>query len=169
MNVIVAAAVFAASLTVPASVAFAGTDSGVLLGVTGKVLVNDGKGYRAFMPAITIQSGYDIFVAAGASATVHFNEANCEVTLAAPSVTHISGGNMCQQATLENPVVQSLRGADEENVVITPTNGTFVAAAPAVAGEIPPYFIAAGIFTIGAAAFTEGMLQKDTVDPISGP
>jgi hypothetical protein len=161
-------AAFVTGLLASSAIAHAGTGSGYLLGVTGKVLINAGKGFQTAEPAVAVKSGYDVFVAEGASATIHFNEADCEVTLAAGSVTHVRGADMCQQATLKQTTVNALRGT-ETDVVITPVNGIYSAVpAPLAAGTISPYFIAGGIFVIGGAAFTSGYFESNP-QPISGP
>jgi hypothetical protein len=167
MKVFVTAAAFAAGLAASVSIAHSGTDSAFLLGVTGKVLVNTGNGFQTVQPAITIQSGYDIFLAEGASATIHFNEANCEVTLSDARVTHITGPSMCTQAAVPKSGLQTMRGSETEDVVVTPTNGTYVTVAPAVAGEISPYFIAASIFAINSLAFIDSVLLERKETPTS--
>jgi hypothetical protein len=163
MKISVAAVVIVAGLTASAVESKAEMTTDFLLGVTGKVLINKGKGFEAAQPAITIQSGYDIFIAEGASATIHFSEANCEVALPSASVTHVTDARMCQLAMLTTQSTQALRGS-ERDVVITPVNGEAVVG-PAVAGEINPYFIAGGIFAISTAAFVSSVLEKPVTAP----
>ena len=155
--------ILAASLLATSSLVQAKPASAVLLGVTGKVLVNDGKGFQPAQSAIRIESGFDIFLADGATATLHFNDANCDVALMDAGVTHVSGADMCQQALLKQPASPGLRGAGDD-IIITPANG----ALPLPAGAINPYFIASGIFAINALAFTQAALEKDS-QPTSAP
>lgn len=163
MKVLFAAAAIAASLAISTSVSQADTGSAELIDVSGKVLVNTGKGFHVAQQQATLTIGAEIFVADSASATVHFLQSKCEIVLAPASVTRITGSDMCQQAS---PNAVLFHGANGE-VTITPANGTIIPVSGAPSGIISPYYIAGGIFAINAAALTSAFLAKDS--PVSAP
>jgi hypothetical protein len=132
-----------------------------LQGVSGKVLVNTGKGFKVAAADTVVGAGSEVFLADGASATVHFNGANCDVVLAPTNVTRITDEKMCQPATVNTAM---FRGTDGD-FVITPVNGTYLAPAPAASGAISPLFIAGGIFVVGAAALSQSFLENE--DPVT--
>jgi hypothetical protein len=159
------AAAFVTSLLASTAMAFAGAESGYLLDVTGKVLVNTGSGFRHVNVKHVINIGDVVFVAEKAGATIHFKDNMCEVVLMAGSVTQVIGPEMCQQAALDRTIVNTLRGTDSD-VVITPVNGVYVAEPVVVAGgTVSPYAIAGGILAISAVAFASATLEKDAPPP----
>jgi hypothetical protein len=143
----------------------AGSASIQLISVSGKVLVNSGKGFMQAKGTANLKPGDSVFLADGAIATVQFN--GCSVALQSARVTQITDETMCEFANMDNRISSHLRGT-ELDVVITPTNGTYIPAGPApVSGLISPYAIAGGIFAISAAAFTQAILEKET--PVTAP
>ena len=163
MRVIFASAAIAASLAISTHVSHAWTGSAELVGVTGKVLVNAGKGYVPAKKITAIEPGYEIFVSNDAGATVHFVKTKCDVVLAPASITRIANLDMCQQVSVNTA---TFHGTDGETV-IAPVNGTIIPTAGPISGIIPPEYIAGGIFVINAAAFTNAMLEKN--GPVSLP
>jgi hypothetical protein len=163
MKVLFTLAAVAASLAIPASASQAGTGAAELVDVSGKVLVNLGKGYVPAKNDALLDLGTEIFVAEDSGATLHFLNSKCKVELAPASITRVSGTDMCQQASRNTA---TFYGADGE-VVVTPVNGTVIPGSIAPTGIISPYYIAGGIFVINASAFTYSVLQKDL--PVSAP
>jgi hypothetical protein len=163
MKVLFAVAAVAVNMAISTSLSQADAGSAELTDVSGKVLVNVGKGFHVAKPQAILAMGNEVFVAEGASATLLFPGSKCEVVLAPASITRISNSDMCQHAGRNSAL---FRSADGE-VVITPVNGTILPASGAAPGIISPYYIAGGIFAINAAAFTNAVLTKDS--PVSAP
>jgi hypothetical protein len=150
---------------------YAASSTAVLLNSTGKVLINSGNGFEPAISETRIKAGYDVFVAENSSATIHFNMGNCNVVLAAGSVTRITDASLCQETLATQDLPMGMRGLLDD-VVITPVNGYVAPPPPPVAlGLISPYAIAGGFLAVGATAFTFGVLEKDPVKPAptSGP
>lgn len=156
------------SFIASASTAYAASSSAVLLNSTGKVLINSGTGFEPATADTRIHAGYDIFVAENSSAVIHFDKDNCNVVLAAGSVTRITDTSLCQETLATRVLPQGMRGLLDD-VVITPVNGYVGHVAPPPppvgVGFISPYAIAGGFLAVGATAFTFGALEKNPVAP----
>jgi hypothetical protein len=141
-----------------------------LLGVSGKVLINSGNGFKAAAPDAILSLGSDVFVDENSSATIHFDTGNCNVLLAAGSVTRISDASMCQQAMTFEPLPNGLRGVIDD-VVITPVNGYAAPPPPPSvgAGFLSPYAIAGGFLAIGATTIAYTVLVHDDPVPVTVP
>jgi hypothetical protein len=147
----------------------ANPSTATLLGVSGKVLINDGKGFKVAAPDAILNQGSDVFVDENSSATIHFNTGNCNVLLAAGSVTRISDASMCQEAMINESLPNGLRGVIDD-VVITPVNGYAAPPPPPVgAGFISPYAIAGGFLAIGATTIAYTVLVHDDSVPVTVP
>ena len=137
----------------------------LLTNVSGKVLVNTGKGYTQIRSAVKILPGSTVFVSEGASVAARFP--TCEVDLIAGTVTRLIETELCLQASADTPI--SLRGTDE-GIFITPTNGYPPPPPPPAGMLISPYVIAGGIFTAGALAVSTTMFENNSSPaPVSGP
>jgi hypothetical protein len=155
-----------ATMIFAASPAMANSSAVTILGVTGKVMVNLGNGFEPALPDTVINQGTEVFVAENSSAIVRFNAGNCNVLLAAGSVTRITDASMCQQASLSSPLPQGMRGLIDD-VVVTPVNGYAPPPPPPVApGFISPYFIAGGFLAVGTATVAFSVLQHDQPAPV---
>jgi hypothetical protein len=159
------------SFLASASIAYSAPSTAILLSSKGKVLVNSGDGFLPAANETKINAGSDIFVADNSSAVIHFNNGNCNVLLAAGSVTRITEASLCQETQLSQTLPQGMRGLVDD-VVITPVNGYVEPPPPPVApGFISPYAIAGGVLAIGTTAFAYSALEKSPVPPVptSGP
>ncbi len=166
MKTVLSAGVFVAGILAAASATHAAPATAILTDVSGKVLVNDGHGFHPASTSVAIKTGDEIFVASAAGATIHFNEANCDVALGAGTVTRVMGASMCQQALLNAPAVQGLRGSADD-LVITPTHG-------AGTGMIAPGTVAVpvvvGVVAVASGlALVEAWTQSSSSSPVSAP
>lgn len=159
MNFRVVAVLASVAFSASISCALAGTAD--LVEVSGKVLVNAGKGFLPAKRDMKIKPGFEIFVADDATATLHFLDGKCDVVLSPASVIRVDQSRLCQQQQANVAVFQ---GADGK-FVITPANQVITPTAAGAAGIISPYYIAGGIFSIDAAAFASAVLEK----PVSAP
>jgi hypothetical protein len=127
-----------ASATEPAAVR--------LEAVTGKVLVNQGKGFSAVTKSITLKTGSKIMLGQNSGAVLVFpaskTAAACKVQLAPVSMTSVTGRDMCSQPLTASKDLF-------ENSRITPTSDE---AGP---GGIPPAAVGIGFF---ALAFGTGVV-----------
>jgi hypothetical protein len=127
--------------------------------ISGKVLVNQGKGFVTANSNTLLQPGTEIFVGDDSTATLSFAQNHqqkpCSVVLKPASVTTVSDSGMCEE--VNEAAIDSF-----ETTKITP-----------VAGDPPPSQIpppvAAGVFVTSVAALAIfGLVQGDKKDtPIS--
>jgi hypothetical protein len=124
--------------------------------VSGKVLVNQGKGFAAGRSNVTLKAGTKIMVGENSGALLVVPEsdagAGCQIELKPASVTRVAGAGMCDtqlgdaQGLVEQPI-------------ITPT-----AAEPS---SIPPEAVALGFVAIAAGAAVYTFVDND--NPTSPP
>lgn len=160
------AALLTTAMLVAGSPAHAKPATATLLGITGKVLINAGNGFQSALPDTVLNQGYDVFVADSSSATIHFVAGNCNVLLAAGSVTRITDASMCQEAMLSEPMQKGMRGLIDD-VVVTPVNGYVAPPPPPVGlGFMSQYFIAGSFLAIGTATIAWSAFRHDSPAPI---
>ncbi len=87
----------AASLLVATPVVAANAPVAQLQAVTGKVLVNQGKGFVPASGLLALNSGDKIMVGKDGSASVLYTTANCTVDVAASTVVAISDKAPCAE------------------------------------------------------------------------
>ncbi len=130
-----------------------------LEGVSGKVLVNQGKGFSAALANAPLKNGAKIMLGEQSTATLVFPEskvhAACQVELTAASVTRVTGYGMCDTQVGET---QGL----VDQPIITPTAGSGTPSA------IPPEVVAFGFVAIVAGAAVYGLTGSND-KPVSGP
>ncbi len=137
------------------SASFAAEPVGAYLeAISGKVLVNQGKGFSVGQGNVTLKSGTKVMVGENSGAVLVYpateSNAGCQIELKPTSVTRVTGAEMCDTQLGET---QGLAG----DVVITPT---------AAESGIPPVLVGVGFFAIAAGAFAYSLSENDD-DPIS--
>lgn len=126
------------------------TPFAILKNISGKVLINQGKGFVVAKPQVALKSGDKIMVGEEAAATVVFAEISCILDLAPLAVTTITDASMCAP-----PAPLESSAALETQPAIIPAVGE------PPAGVIPPGFIATGIFAVGAGALVDAATQDN--------
>lgn len=130
----------------------------VLKNISGKVLVNQGKGFVAAKLQVELKTGDKIMVGEDGTATVIFAEISCTVDLSPVAVTTITDASMCAvPAPLESSA------ALETQPAIIPAVGE------PPAGGIPPGFIALGFIAVGAGALAVSESLGDDSTPVTTP
>jgi hypothetical protein len=131
-----------AALTCLATGAVAAEQSFQLLDISGKVLVNSGKGFAPAEANQALNEADQVFVGKNAVARVSIPEIGCTATLPENKVSVMNAKALCKDPK------------------ITP------AAYEGVPGEIPPVVIVGGIVAISAGAFIYALTEDGT--PVSG-
>jgi hypothetical protein len=142
------------------SASFAAEPMGVHLeGVSGKVLVNQGKGFSAGLTNVSLKSGSKIMLGEDSTATLVFPQTKlhdaCQVELKPSSVTRVAGHGMCDAQMGET---QGL----VEQPIITPTAGS------GTPSSLPPEVVGLGFVAIVAGAAIYGVANNGD-KPASGP
>jgi hypothetical protein len=127
-----------ACLVLSASVAMAAQSVAVVQNVSGKVLVNKGKGFVPATGALQLGAGDRLLVGKDSTATISYAE--CAVSLAKPSVFTV---------TKVAPCVAGEKNAVVDGAFVTPAADPVSDDGGYVAGGFPNYV---GPFLLGAAA-----------------
>jgi len=65
--------------------------------VSGKVLVNAGKGFRQGAEAGLLKAGDRLLIGKDSTVTINFNDAHCSVSYAAPSIVVVPAMAPCKR------------------------------------------------------------------------
>jgi hypothetical protein len=158
---LISTVVLCLSMVAPGVATAAGTppsETAILRDLSGKVLINVGKGFIAASADSAVKSGDSLLLGPDGFAQLYFPKAKCTALVPAAKVTVVTGSEMCQQAMLPKTVLDPAA-----NAIITPAHS----APLPPAGEIPPLLIASGIFVIGTAAAIAAFTEKNSTSPQS--
>ena len=126
---------------------------------SGKVLVNQGKGFVAASQGLTLNAGDRILVGKDGAAKLNYIASNCSVDVASATVVAVKPQAPCAEgqtvAAVDSVFINAAQGSD---------------AAFAAGGGSQFVALVAPAFIVGAGAvFTYSITQENNQEPVSQP
>ena len=123
--------------------------------VSGKVLINHGKGFTQAVGNISLKSGDAVFIGDNSAVTIAYGDAKCSVTYTTPQTFNVPAKAPCSEGQMLS---------QNENLTVEPAGlRQFVHSHPSIGSS--PFFTGGGVF----AATALSALYVQTQNAASAP